>query len=296
MKCEKCGNEIADNSVFCDNCGNKLPKQQKKFCGNCGAEIHNDAEFCGNCGFSVKNGIFPAENIHSDNDVPLKKKSKTPLIIIVLVIIIALLSAALAGYVIYDRQKGNDEVQLVSEEQSEQYSDGNKTQMDKTENEELPQTTSIPETTSKSVEEDLEEKTTVQVDNSGYATYFSSVYKFECKYPSWFNVQSNEGAYFTCLSTDGIGRMDISGSSDYGNTVQENMNNFISSCGGTVDYKSSGDDFFAVRMKVGTTYYYRFAKFVNGKMFDFSFEFPENQFDVYDDMINYIYADFIKQF
>lgn len=144
MKCEKCGNEIADNSVFCDNCGNKLPKQQKKFCVNCGAEMNNDAEFCGNCGFSVKNGTFPVENIHSDDDVPLKKKSKTPIIIIVLAIIIALLSAALAGYVIYDRQIGNDDVQLVSEEQSKQGSDAEDTKTDATK-EELVQTKSLEE-------------------------------------------------------------------------------------------------------------------------------------------------------
>lgn len=144
MKCEKCGNEIADNSVFCDNCGNKLPEQQKKFCGNCGVEINNDAEFCGNCGFSVINGTCPVENIHSDDDVPLKRKRKTPIMIIVLVIIIVLLSAALAVYVIYDRHTGNDYVQSVSEEHSHQGNDENDTKTDTTK-EELVQTKSLEE-------------------------------------------------------------------------------------------------------------------------------------------------------
>ncbi len=31
--------------------------------------------------------------------------------------------------------------------------------------------------------------TSVPIDSDGYATYTSSVYNFNCKYPSWFEVQ-----------------------------------------------------------------------------------------------------------
>lgn len=111
MKCNKCGNEIIDGSAFCDNCGNKLDRQQKTFCGNCGTQIFDNDDFCGNCGFSTKIDEIPIENIHLDNDVPSKKKRSTSTVIIILLVIIALLSAILIGYVVYERNNSYVEEQ-----------------------------------------------------------------------------------------------------------------------------------------------------------------------------------------
>lgn len=112
MKCEKCGKEISDNSVFCNNCGSKLDERQKKFCGNCGIELHSNAEFCGNCGFPTKSDNSIVGKIHSNNDTPLKKKRSASIIIVALLLIIALIATNLIGYVIYERYKNDEEEQL----------------------------------------------------------------------------------------------------------------------------------------------------------------------------------------
>lgn len=112
MKCEKCGKEISDNSVFCNNCGSKLVMRQKKFCGNCGIELHSNAEFCGNCGFPTKSDNSIVGKIHSNNDTPLKKKRSASIIIVALLLIIALIATNLIGYVIYERYKNDEEEQL----------------------------------------------------------------------------------------------------------------------------------------------------------------------------------------
>ena len=65
--------------------------------------------------------------------------------------------------------------------------------------------------------------------------------------------------------------------------------------GGHIDYKTAGKDYFAVRTKDTFNYHYRYAKFRNRNIYQFSFVFPIDQFQEYDEIINDIYKDFIVQ-
>lgn len=82
MKCLNCGNELPDEALFCDNCGQKIlqgndnpengaveenvsgAEKTINFCGECGAEIEIGTDFCGNCGAAIntqntdKNYVF----------------------------------------------------------------------------------------------------------------------------------------------------------------------------------------------------------------------------------------------
>lgn len=55
-KCEKCGNILVLDSVFCNKCGEKLEELfqtdivEKKVCSKCGAPYEEDAAFCISCG------------------------------------------------------------------------------------------------------------------------------------------------------------------------------------------------------------------------------------------------------
>lgn len=52
MVCKKCGNEMSDDSMFCQKCG--TPVEQKKLCSKCGNELSEDAVFCQKCGTPVE--------------------------------------------------------------------------------------------------------------------------------------------------------------------------------------------------------------------------------------------------
>ena len=65
MKCSNCGNQVPDDAVFCDRCGEKISfdgdnlnvtdnhNSISLFCEKCGAEIEEGMEFCGECGTAV---------------------------------------------------------------------------------------------------------------------------------------------------------------------------------------------------------------------------------------------------
>lgn len=52
--CEKCGNQLTENDIFCSKCGAKVMQENKSiFCTNCGKENSQEDKFCMCCGTSV---------------------------------------------------------------------------------------------------------------------------------------------------------------------------------------------------------------------------------------------------
>lgn len=63
MKCKQCGAEIADDSIFCPECGarcegerNNGSYSQMIFCPNCGQSLEAGSVFCPNCGQPIEGG------------------------------------------------------------------------------------------------------------------------------------------------------------------------------------------------------------------------------------------------
>ena len=50
-KCPNCGVQMADDSLFCTNCGSKVP--QTNTCPHCGVQIADGSRFCTGCGKSI---------------------------------------------------------------------------------------------------------------------------------------------------------------------------------------------------------------------------------------------------
>lgn len=53
MKCDHCGNEVRDGSVYCHYCGSKITYPQNRLCPNCHKELSEDMQFCSSCGTRV---------------------------------------------------------------------------------------------------------------------------------------------------------------------------------------------------------------------------------------------------
>ena len=99
MKCHNCGNQLPNNALFCDNCGQKVEsinKTEDLFCGNCGAKLETGMEFCGECGAPVN----AAHRTKIVDDEP-KKRNKGMLLIISLIAIIAILVTVIIVYMVH---------------------------------------------------------------------------------------------------------------------------------------------------------------------------------------------------
>ena len=62
MRCDKCGQNVPDGSVFCNHCGN--PLSHDTVCPACGQTIPQNSVFCPKCGKMVRNDMHdesPAE-------------------------------------------------------------------------------------------------------------------------------------------------------------------------------------------------------------------------------------------
>ena len=53
MKCPNCGADLLDDSIFCRDCGIKLPPPKRR-CKYCGAELEEGAKCCTNCGQRIE--------------------------------------------------------------------------------------------------------------------------------------------------------------------------------------------------------------------------------------------------
>ncbi len=124
MKCEVCGNEVPQGSIYCDNCGSKLndvnTAQNSCFCANCGAKLEDDDDFCGICGYQVNKTGMESSDIYL-YDKP-KRKYKYGIVIVSVVIIVTI--SVIFGYRAYlnwnkDFLNNSEIVQFTEEPQTE---------------------------------------------------------------------------------------------------------------------------------------------------------------------------------
>lgn len=71
MKCNKCSQEIPDNSKFCLHCGTKVELTDSIVCPKCGYKNPSDATFCTECGNSLQSLL--GKEVHGSNELDANK-------------------------------------------------------------------------------------------------------------------------------------------------------------------------------------------------------------------------------
>lgn len=254
MNCPRCNQPVNDNDVFCQNCGERIISRS-----------NNEGEY----------GKPPKNN---------KNNNAAVLIIGILSALVICVAAALIMYFVYSGSvKANAtpspmptpaasptaQVVYVTPEPTPQVIYV------------TPQPPQAPPPANNAP--------APQPDISGYRTYYSDKYSFGCNYPASFIPYDDYGStLYTLQSPDGLATEKISAKANSGETVNSELNYFLAI--GSVEYKSSGKDYFAARVRNGSTYYYKYCKFKNGNLYWFEFSYPVSQHGVYDSYINDIYS------
>lgn len=91
-KCPKCGNPIAENDIFCGNCGVKIEKPKGLRCANCGQPVNTGDTFCGNCGAKI---------IIADTSSPASPQNKHTIQKIIIISVIICVIIAVCGVLVY---------------------------------------------------------------------------------------------------------------------------------------------------------------------------------------------------
>ena len=269
------------------------------YCNNCGAKLPDDAGFCPNCGNNVQsqnqlNNIQSdfSKNTGTNGNKHSKKNNKNNTALIISVIVAALVVFISAGLIMFNIMSGSSP--FAPKETPIP------TMMP------LPTTTPtpVPEVTPQIIyvttepqQANVPPQPPAQqsvVTSPTYTMYNSSAYGFKCSYPSHFTVYNDGKAetLYSVMAPDGSAREIIATRTASGTSVGNELDYYIQSHVGSVTYKTSGADYFAVNINDGSTEYYKYCKFRNGNMYWFEFISPHIYHDIYDVYINDIYATF----
>ena len=121
MVCKKCGARLADDAVFCTECGEKI--NSPLCCPECGNELEEGSKFCVYCGADLtlpkavkttaENKYIP--NYNTSGYEQLKKKNKFPVAAIVILAIVSILVISFAVRAVR-RKKYEEELERLAEE------------------------------------------------------------------------------------------------------------------------------------------------------------------------------------
>ena len=108
-KCPNCGTEIADNAMFCTECGKHIPRGN--VCSYCGASVNNGDDFCQNCGKNLA-GSSSVPNISTQESDEVESGSQSKFIMPVVVGLL-ILAIVCGGWWYYKSSKNatNNETQ-----------------------------------------------------------------------------------------------------------------------------------------------------------------------------------------
>lgn len=262
-------------------------------CQNCGAEVRSGAQFCQNCGARIdrlpeRNRVYDGQRYASNRGG--KQNEVNPLVIVIIILAAIILFGA--AFLVSNQIMGGGLFVKATPTPSP-------TPVP------TPIATEAPAPTPQIVyvtpqqpvppppQQPADTENVVRYPS--YSTYNSSKFGFRCNYPSHY-LTYNDGlntSLYTVRSADGNAIQKICAKVNEGETVQGQLQNFIDTHRGYVDYKTSGSDYFAVSIINGTMHSYKYCKFKYGNLYWFEFEYNTSSYaDVYDSYINDIYKSF----
>ncbi len=280
MNCRLCGNELDKDSKFCQVCGCTVEQQPiinrnqiNKNMAN-GKAVQQRSNNQGVRRNYQSRPIAKAE--YSASPTP-KKSNKTIIALIAVITVLLVGLAGAVGYILNNRDEKVNDHRLIG---------GKDTKVEEMDIE-SPKPTAMPKPTATQPPT----PTSKLVANPKYEIMENSAWDYYCAVPDHFEETTGpeSNAYYL---TDGTAEMSVGAKNNYSKlSVQGALDKYIGETGGAVTYSATGDDWYAVSVTKDGMVYYRKC-FVDEYIRAFSFKFPEEYLDIYDDYIEYIEDNF----
>ena len=306
MVCDKCGYQLGKDALYCPQCGNNtqntiMDNRNKQRCPKCENLLDDMDDFCGECGFNIKTDENSSIAIHSE------KPSK--MLLISLISTIVLLSAIVVCLLISQNEK--EKLTKINSNFNQETTHINETDKENSDKaaEDFNDEDSLEDVSDKNYTDyEVEEpkhstfgkNENVYSFRSGeqnltteptYVTVSDSQYSYYCHVPNHF-VKDDTSDHITYYSPDKTAVMKIIAFNNSSNkSVADVMNNYIASIGGEVTYSASGESWFAVSIRKDNVAYY-IKGFVDHYIREFTFDFPIEYLDIYDDYISHMEDNF----
>ncbi len=267
-------------------------------CPKCGAQVSDQAVFCPKCGASITDGVIPEGNYIAGSN--MQRKNNAPLIAALIAVPVIIFIIAVTLAFMYGTHTGIFAPKATPTPTPTAVPTAEPTPAPTDVPAPTPEvkvvyvTPQPPQPPQPTQAPPVKKNYNAPVTNPTYYTYSDSDYGFSCAYPSHFKVYNDGGLVtrYTAQTADGSARIKIAGTPAGSATVSSELNNYISEHSGSVPYKTSGSDYYAVNVNNGVTRYYKYCKFKNGNMYWFEFIYPNEYENIYDGYINDIYNSF----
>ncbi len=294
-KCPNC--ETLNNTEVCAVCGHQKVIEQKRpeaVCPYCNTPLNTGDVFCRSCG----NRLSQSSNNYSPqpeprNTKPDKNGSKNTVLIVIMSILLLAVVVLALKYATLNNESAEDASETSTPVATEQLQTVNPTQLP------MPTAESNKTLSVRIVDADPEKfglinfaynKSSVASIPS-YSRLVNDTCLYYCDYPRDF-THSQQANMEVFTSPDNTAVMKVyARKNSYNQTVKGEYNSTVNAIGGTIEYSSSGDDWYAVSItKNGIAYYVK--GYVDEYIREFIFYFHNEYLDFYDEYIEHIEDNF----
>lgn len=283
--CNKCGNEINQDDLFCTKCGNRTGHVCKK----CGNTYGADDKFCEVCGNKLAEDVDIKFVVPNNEQRQASPKRKSGLIIAAVIVFVVVGSVGAYHYFNRDKINKNDNEQTAKSNSvvvAEQ--NGKKGNIMSDEKKIAPMSGVIK---GNDVIAGAEQK---------YLTYTDSKFGYSIDYPANFKFREDlsYGDLKSKVFTNGEGKLLVFGNNTLQNkTIKDHFENalFKVSDRHAVGYNHLGDTWYVITYKSSDGYiHYSKTLWGAGSNNEFRFSYPTSKKHVYDPIVEHIEQNFYR--
>ena len=284
QNCNKCGNEIKKDDLFCTKCGNGI----ELVCKKCGYHYGAEDKFCEVCGDKLVEDVDVEFAVPNNEQRQAKQKRKSSLILAAVIVFVTVVGVGAYHYFNRDKTNKIDNEQTAKSNSSVLVEQNGKNGKVMSKEKKIAATPDVIKGNSVIGSAELE-----------YLTYKDSKFGYSIDYPADFKFREDLRSenLNSKVFSNGEGQLIISGLNTLQNsTIKDYYENAIikASARNVVGYNHLGDTWYVITYKSDGYIAYSKTLWGTGSNNHFVFSYPASKKNVYDPIVEHIEQSFYR--